>query len=177
MLIKWKNKKMKKMLYLMSIDWYWIKQRPQILAEMLVEDFEITVVYPKDLCAGLKLRKENDELKESRSVYLLPFRDKNRIMHFMQKLLYKIAITRQDKYDYIWIGEPRIFEYISKNSKQKIIYDCMDDYENLCEDIRIKDKIINAHRELMQRADLCFVSSKKLLQKNKIYNPNHWVNN
>lgn len=162
---------MKKILYLMSIDWYWIKQRPQILAEMLEQDFEVTVVYQRDIWAGLKLRKENDELKESRSVYLLPFRDKSKIMHFMQKLLYKVAISRQDKYDYIWIGEPRIFEYISKNSKQKIIYDCMDDYENLCGDIRIKDKIINSHRRLMQRADICFVSSEKLLQKNNRYNP------
>ena len=36
----------KKMLYIMGIDWNWICQRPQILAEYLSKDYDITVAYP-----------------------------------------------------------------------------------------------------------------------------------
>ena len=40
---------MKKILYLMGIDWYWIKQRPQIIAEMLDRDYDVTVAYYKEV--------------------------------------------------------------------------------------------------------------------------------
>ena len=40
---------MKKILYFMGVDWYWIKQRPQILAEYLAQDYDVTVVYIKEL--------------------------------------------------------------------------------------------------------------------------------
>ena len=40
---------MKKILYLMGIDWYWIKQRPQIIAEMLNKDYDVTVAYYKEV--------------------------------------------------------------------------------------------------------------------------------
>ena len=35
---------MKKMLYLMSIDWRWIIQRPQLLAKELQKEYDVTVV-------------------------------------------------------------------------------------------------------------------------------------
>ena len=49
----------------MGIDWYWIKQRPQIFAEMLNEDYEVTVVYPKEVFQHISLRKDQDELHDS----------------------------------------------------------------------------------------------------------------
>ena len=35
----------KKMLYIMHIDWNWIKQRPQFLVEELSQYYDVTVVY------------------------------------------------------------------------------------------------------------------------------------
>lgn len=37
---------MQKMIYLCPVDWRWIKQRPQFLAEELSKYFEIHAVYP-----------------------------------------------------------------------------------------------------------------------------------
>ena len=56
---------MKKILYLMGIDWYWIKQRPQIIAEMLNKDYDVTVAYYKELFVKQSLRKNNDELEKN----------------------------------------------------------------------------------------------------------------
>ena len=44
----------------MGIDWYWIKQRPQIIAEMLNKDYDVTVAYYKELFVKQSLRKNND---------------------------------------------------------------------------------------------------------------------
>ena len=55
---------MKKILYLMGIDWYWIKQRPQIIAEMLNKDYDVTVAYYKELFVKQSFRKNNDELEK-----------------------------------------------------------------------------------------------------------------
>ena len=35
------------MLYVMCVSWEWIYQRPQIIAERLADDFDMTVVYPR----------------------------------------------------------------------------------------------------------------------------------
>ena len=48
----------------MGIDWYWIKQRPQIIAEMLNKDYDVTVAYYKELFVKQSLRKNNDELEK-----------------------------------------------------------------------------------------------------------------
>ena len=63
---------MKKILYLMGIDWYWIKQRPQIIAEMLNKDYDVTVAYYKELFVKQSLRKNNDELEKSISISAIP---------------------------------------------------------------------------------------------------------
>ena len=34
------------LLYLMHVDWRWIKQRPHFLAEILSEDLDLAVVHP-----------------------------------------------------------------------------------------------------------------------------------
>ena len=38
--------KRKKILYIMHVDWNWIKQRPHFIAEELTTWYDIKVVYP-----------------------------------------------------------------------------------------------------------------------------------
>ncbi len=80
---------MKKILYLMGIDWYWIKQRPQIIAEMLDRDYDVTVAYYKEVGVKQPLRKNNDELEKSIPISAIPYRDKNIIAHFIQKSYFR----------------------------------------------------------------------------------------
>lgn len=109
-----KGLRMKKLLYLMGIDWYWIKQRPQILAELLSEDYEVTVVYLKEIFQKVSLRSDKDELPDSRKVGVIPYRDKNKVAFFLQKWLFARQIRDFEQYDAVWIGNPLLYQYIPK---------------------------------------------------------------
>lgn len=156
---------MKKILYLMGIDWYWIKQRPQIIAEMLSKDHDITVVYQKEIVRRVALRKSKDELQNSLALPVLPYRDKSRIVHAVQKLLFDQRIRNISAFDMVWIGHPLLYRYVPPSYRGKIVYDCMDNYTALCEDMRIRKTIRQSESKLIKRADLVFVSSSHLKEK------------
>lgn len=153
---------MKKILYLMGIDWHWIKQRPQIIAEMLSEEYDVTVAYYKEIVREIMLRNSEDELKNSIPIPVIPYRDKNKLLHFIQKNIFNYQIKNIQQYDIIWIGHPLLYRYIPALYKGKIIYDCMDNYVALCNDSRIRKAICKSEYELMKRADVVFVSSNSL---------------
>ena len=156
---------MKKILYFMGVDWYWIKQRPQILAEYLAQDYDVTVVYIKELFQKQSLRQDKDELEKSIAVPVIPYRDKNKCAYSIQRLLFHKAVKHIDEYDIVWIGHPLLYRYIPQTYKGKIIYDCMDNHEALCKDTKIRATIHQTENQLIQRADLIFASSTGLLEK------------
>lgn len=162
---------MKKLLYLMEIDWYWIKQRPQILAELLSEDYEVTVVYLKEIFQKVSLRSDKDELPDSRKVGIIPYRDKNKVAFFLQKWLFARQIRDFEQYDAVWIGNPLLYQYIPKKGTYKLIYDCMDDYAALCGDEKIRKNIIKQEKLLVKKADIIFASSSVLKEKIKQMGP------
>ena len=156
---------MKKILYLMGIDWYWIKQRPQILAEYLAKDYNVTVVYMKEVFCRQELRKDKDELEQSYAVPAIPYRDKNSLVHIIQKAMFHKIMKRANEFDIIWVGQPLLYNYIPSTYKGKIIYDCMDNHEALCGDYRIKTALQKTESELVRRADIIFASSMGLCRK------------
>ena len=156
---------MKKILYFMGVDWYWIKQRPQILAEYLAQDYDVTVVYIKELFQKQSLRKDQDELEKSIAVPVIPYRDKSRCGYSLQRLLFHKVTKHINEYDTVWIGHPLLYRYIPQTYKGKIIYDCMDNHEALCKDIKIRATIHETEIQLIQRADLIFASSTGLIEK------------
>ena len=164
---------MKKILYLMGVDWYWIKQRPQIVAEMLAKDYDITVVYQKEIVKNIALRKNKDELKNSIALPVLPLRDKNNIVHVIQKFIFKWEINNIHEYDLIWVGHPLLYRYIPPSFRGKIVYDCMDNHVALCMDSVISEMIYESEMKLLERADLVFVSSNHL--KNGIETIYHYT--
>ena len=58
----------KKMLYLMHIDWNWIKQRPQYIEEGLEKYFDITIVCPRNY----RLKEYKDK-RNVKVFYTIPF--------------------------------------------------------------------------------------------------------
>lgn len=156
---------MKKILYLMEIDWYWIKQRPQIIAEMLSVDYDVTVVYHKEIFVKQSLRTEKDELKKSIPIPAIPYRDKNWAAYAMQKLFYYKIMKKIDQYDIVWITHPLLYRYVPKTYQGKIIYDCMDNHEALCSDQVLRKVIGKAERCLVSEADIIFASSEGLKKK------------
>lgn len=155
---------MKKILYLMAVDWYWIKQRPQILAEMLSRDYDVTVVYLREVFQKQMLRNDNDELQSSRAVPALPYRDKNKLAHQIQKLFYRRAAGNFQKYNIIWICHPLLFRYIPKTYQGSVIYDCMDNHQALCADPQLQKTIADAEWDLVKSAERIFVSSAGLMK-------------
>lgn len=155
----------KKILYLMGIDWYWIKQRPQMIAIELDKEYSVTVVYLSEIFNKASLRQERDELKRCKSVPALPYRDKNRVVSYVEKLLMRWAIGNIRQYDIIWVGHPNLYKYISPKYDGKIVYDCMDDHAALCGDHKIRSEIEKNEKKLVRRSDIVFATSQVLKRK------------
>lgn len=156
---------MKKILYLMEIDWYWIKQRPQIIAEMLSADYDVTVVYHKEIFVKQSLREEKDELEKSIPIPAIPYRDKNKVAYMVQKFFYHKIMKNIDQYDIVWITHPLLYRYIPKTYQGKIVYDCMDNHEALCSDRVLRGVIRKTEEHLATKADIVLTSSNGLRQK------------
>lgn len=146
----------------MGVDWYWIKQRPQIIAEMLSYDFDVTVAYYKEVILRLDLRKDNDELEKSIPIPVIPYREKNKLIHLVQQCIFKYKVRNIEQYDAIWIAHPLLYGYIPKSYQGRIIYDCMDNHKALCNDFKIKRAIDKVEADLIRCADLVMASSNRL---------------
>lgn len=155
----------KKILYLMGIDWYWIKQRPQMIAIELDKEYSVTVVYLSEIFNRANLRQEKDQPKRCKRVPALPFRDKSKVVSYVEKLLMRRAMGDIRQYDIIWIGYPNLYKYISPGYSGKIVYDCMDDHMALCRDSAIRKEIEKNERRLIKRSDVIFATSQVLKRK------------
>ena len=155
----------KKILYLMGIDWYWIKQRPQIIALELAKEYCVTVVYLLEIFNKAGLRQEKDEPEQCKGVPALPYRDKSRVVSSIEKFLMRSAIGDVHQYDIIWVGHPNLYKYISPQYKGKIVYDCMDDHAALCKDKKIRIEIEKNEKRLIERSDVIFATSQVLKRK------------
>lgn len=167
---------MKKILYLMGIDWYWIKQRPQFLALELNKDYNVTVVYLSEVFKHISLRQEKDELSNCKRVAAIPYRDKNKVAFLIEKFLIRMSIGNINTYDLVWICHPNLYKYIANNYKGKIVYDCMDDHIALCNDKIIKKEIKKNESQLIKKADVIFASSQFLKEKMEKMGGNEKIN-
>ena len=149
----------------MEIDWYWIKQRPQIIAEMLSADYDVTVVYHKEIFVKQSLREEKDELEKSIPIPAIPYRDKNKVAYMVQKFFYHKIMKSIDQYDMVWITHPLLYRYIPKTYQGKIVYDCMDNHEALCSDKALCEVIRKTEKRLAAEANIIFASSSGLKKK------------
>lgn len=166
--------KKKKILYLMVVDWAWIKQRPQFIAEELAKKFNLFVVYPLNNNRR-KMQKRN---KKNGFKYLPLFRFpkehsfkliKN-INLVIKRIIFKL-IFLFFKPDIIWISHPENLNYLPSNFKGKVVYDCMDDYVAMS--ITKEKNLVKSNEEqLISISDLILISSNKLKEKIIInYNP------
>lgn len=156
---------MKKILYLMGIDWYWIKQRPQILAIELEKEYSVTVVYLKEVFQKIELRKNRDEVKDCRVLPAIPLRDKLDIASWIEKRCFQRVVRNIDEYDIIWFAHPAFYKYIDESYKGQVIYDCMDDHSALSGDLKIAKEFQRLEKKLVNRADTILASSQLLKEK------------
>lgn len=159
---------MKKILYLMHVDWRWIKQRPHFLAEGLSNFYDITVVH---FCSKQYLFKNynNSSTKDNFNLLpaiRLPLYQKKGIYGLNKsylKFYFKFLIERYNP-DFIWITFPQLYDYIPSNIDCKIIYDCMDEATGFNFPDDFKSKILKLEKKLVKNASIVFASSNYLFK-------------
>lgn len=163
---------MKKMLYIMGIEWNWIFQRPHILARQLQDMYEVTVVCPKQL---IHPKHQNNEPPDRLiELFQIPFQEKLQMIGKVANSWHRHRLGNLNVYDLIWVGYPLFGRYIPEDYKGTVIYDCMDNFEALYPDQR-EVALMRACKEeikLINRADIVLVSSLKLKEKIQSICPN-----
>lgn len=148
------------MLYLMHIDWNWIKQRPQYIEEELEKNFNITVVCPRNY----RLKEYNDK-QNVKVFYTIPFIRRYpgvwRIDDLRrEKLVHNLIKTV--KPDFIYCTSPEYSRAIPDNYKGKVIYDCMDDMLSFNAQSHMVRRVASQERKMMSEADIVFATSERL---------------
>lgn len=160
---------MKRILYFSPIDWGWIKQRPQFLAEYLSQYNEITVIYPFRN-KRFDLQQENHSVINTIPYYMIPsffigLLHANRLQEWFVKkqILHAVDIT---SYDYVWLSMPWQWNFISDvMQKMPIIYDCMDDYLSINPNKKYNRLLAIQEKEIIKHATMIFASSDNLKTK------------
>lgn len=151
-----------KILYIMNVDWNWIKQRPHFLAEGLGNKHDVKVFYQHRY--SRKNYQERKLLSNIEPVYVIPKGDKIKFLKCINQLIWKgrmsIEKLRND-YDFIYLTYPSQIEYV-KNLKNNIIYDCMDNHCAFIKDERKKAELIQQENSLVKKAAIILCSSEKL---------------
>lgn len=152
-----------KVLYLMDIEWGWIKQRPHFIAECLTDRYEV-ITLSKKSC--IKKAKNTDT--PVRVVYPLRFIfERLDIIKRINTLIYKLYLNYYLKRcRYVWFCSPvEQLDYILDKctNKHVIVYDCMDDMLAFPNNLSKKEIIKNRESKLVERANLMFCSSSHLI--------------
>lgn len=155
-----------RLLYLMHVDWSWIKQRPHFIAEVLSTEYDLLVFYAVSR-KRKSLTANKSSVKRWPLVLLpvsLPLVDLTvRLAHrlFFSVLLAALRPTA------IWITHPRLFEYLPPQSivGRALFYDCMDDALAFPGSAEYHRKIDQSEQSLLRRADCVFCSSDNLRSK------------
>ena len=157
----------KKMLYIMGVDWEWIYQRPQVIAEFLSKEYDITVAYPVKFWDRhvIKRRNGKEAVIHKLKLWVFPFQRKNRLIGKIADKYRRFLLKNYQHYEYIYIDYPVDIEYIPEDYAGCLIYDCIDDHEQMCHNKDMRERVIRDEETLLRRGDIVIVSSKRLLQK------------
>ena len=153
-----------KILYIMHVDWDWIKQRPHFLAEHLSKVNRLFILYPFFKRRTALTKNEKKQLHAMPFVFL-PFRTHYSWVYAANKILMKtffalaIVIFRPQS---IWLTSPEFMDYIWPKKGLKIIYDCMDDVSQFDGREAFKERLLRCEKKLIRQSSCVFVSSNYL---------------
>lgn len=158
-----------KILYIMHVDWAWIKQRPHFIAEGLSEFFDVTVVHFRSKNYIFKGTDPNNKELKIIPAFRLPLYQ-NRFVYILNKIYMKFffkSLIKKFDPDFIWITFPQMYDYIPSDINCKIIYDCMDLATGFDFSEEFKSIILDLEEKLVNDASLVLASSNYLFKRLK----------
>lgn len=148
-------------MYLLNVNWGWIKQRPQYLAEELARYYDVDVFQKKEYRQKINIKCVKGNLRIA-EIFRFPFESNNIISwlnyHIISKQLNKLI----SNYDIIWLSDASFFSAMNVPINKLVIYDCMDDnieFPYIKYNVIKKKRFLIAEKELLERANICFFSS------------------
>jgi glycosyltransferase involved in cell wall biosynthesis len=171
----------KKILYISLLDWYFTKQRPQHIAELLSKKYDITYLCTTSWISKFNRKHDDDDIVSSnirinenlniRRVKYLPL-ERLYIISRINEII-SVALVRffciTFKPDIIWVTHPQQSKLIPRDYKGKLVYDCMDNYTEFLIDVSKKEKIMKLEKTLCIQADIILTSSNGLYEKISAY--------
>lgn len=157
---------MKKILFLMNVDWKWIKQRPHFIAQGLSDKFDVTAIYQYRYNRTLLQKRDREGVRlKLKPIYVIPMGDRYNIFRKLNKLIKQTIIMT-----YIKVNSPKFIIStfpdqictIPKIYKGKIIYDCMDNHIAFINNDEEKSIMLKNELDLIKRASVVLTSSEKL---------------
>lgn len=146
----------------MNVDWYWIRQRPHILAQMLDARYDLTVLYPHYLTRPWRKQKMTQKTSKCHGIFYPPLLWKIPFLQWLVDCSLKRAAGDWNQYDVIWLSTPIYISLIPSDYRGKILYDDMDDIVSLQTDPVLAGCLAERQKLLFQRADAVIVTSNYL---------------
>ncbi len=150
-----------KILYLMHVDWNWIKQRPHFIAEYLQESGCEVDVYCLKSYTKHNLVNNTSKVGSIHSIPRLPF-NRFSLINKINKIIYSFflkKILRSSHYDYVYITHPDMYCEVIKN---KILYDCMDDCAEFPMSAHKKNAVLDMESKLLHKSSIVLFSADHL---------------
>jgi hypothetical protein len=158
-----KSKKIK-ILYLLNVDWSWIKQRPHFLAEKLSLLNNVSIMYPFSWRRANSTKNDAPYLNFL-PIILIPFRRKFyflEVINLVINYIYFYITLKIIEPDLLWISSPEFFLFIPKKIKSQIVYDAMDDILEFNENKIYKREIYHQEKSLIDASKIVFCSSEEI---------------
>jgi len=148
----------------MHVNWHWIRQRPQVLAEQLAHHHTMHLLH---------YRMFHRHHRAADSTPLFPAQELQRLPERIKRLGRPMqafntawlsqqfgAAARKFQPDAVWVTHPDFMPALRALPLLPVVYDCMDDHAAFNE--AGTEAMLEAERELLARADLVFFSSATL---------------
>ncbi|MFC5700859.1 hypothetical protein ACFPVX_06175 [Cohnella faecalis] len=161
----------KKMAYFMHVDWKWIKQRPQFLAEELLAYYDIDLFYIRNMKVRGLIDNPLDEaaFHSVNRIRKLPYSSRSPWVQQAERWINRTSVKRahETDYDYFWITSPYILHFIDieRIRARNIIYDCMDDILAFPQSEKTRNSLAALEKQLLKQSNLVFASSEHLKSK------------
>ena len=157
---------MRKILYLMNVDWNWIKQRPQFIAEELSRIEKVVCVTPQWYNRrGLQRRRVESGNIAFRRFYGLPGAGRllavKRLNAVLRRWMTR-AVYALEWPDVIYITYPDQYSPWMKRARARVLYDCMDNLSALSSTEAGRRLVESQERALLGAADDVLATSENI---------------